>query len=55
MVTGPFKTGSEPSAVTVDPRGLYIYVANSLRSTISAYSITLANGIPSTIAGGYGG
>jgi 6-phosphogluconolactonase len=47
MVNGPFKTGDEPSAVAIDPRGLYIYVANSLDSTVSAYVISLATGTPS--------
>jgi 6-phosphogluconolactonase (cycloisomerase 2 family) len=47
MVSGPYKTGNEPQAITVDPRGLFVYVANSLDSTISAYDITLATGAPS--------
>ena len=25
MVNGPFKTGNEPSSITLDPRGIYIY------------------------------
>ena len=49
MVNGPFKTGDEPTSVTVDPRGLYIYLTNSLDSSVSAYSITLQNGTPSTV------
>jgi 6-phosphogluconolactonase len=49
MINGPFKTGNEPWAVTVDPRGLYIYVANALDSTVSAYSIALPTGTPSTV------
>jgi 6-phosphogluconolactonase len=49
MVNGPFKTGNEPTGVAVDPRGIYIYVANSLDDTVSAYSITLATGTPSTV------
>jgi 6-phosphogluconolactonase len=51
LITGPYKTGNQPSAVTIDPRGLYIYVANSLDSTVSAYTINLANGIPTAAIG----
>jgi 6-phosphogluconolactonase len=49
MINGPFKTGDEPSAVTVDPRGIYIYVANSYDSSVSAYTISLPTGNPSTV------
>lgn len=49
MINGPFKTGNEPTAVTVDPRGIYIYVANSLDYSVSAYSIALPTGTPSTV------
>lgn len=49
MINGPFKTGNEPTAVTIDPRGIYIYVANSLDSTVSAYSISLPTGTPSSV------
>src|SRR5208337_2021696 len=40
--------GGEPSAITVDPRGKYIYVSNSLDSTVTAYVIDLSTGTPST-------
>ena len=46
LPNGPFITGGEPSAVTIDPRGKFIYVSNSLDNTVSAYEITLATGIP---------
>ena len=46
MVNGPFKTGNEPTSITIDPRGIYIYVANSLDETVSAYSISLPTGTP---------
>ncbi|HWG19115.1 MAG TPA: beta-propeller fold lactonase family protein [Terracidiphilus sp.] len=49
LTSGPYRTGAEPSAVTIDPRGFYIYVANSLDSSVSAYSIELATGIPSSV------
>jgi 6-phosphogluconolactonase (cycloisomerase 2 family) len=46
MTSGPFRTGSEPSAIVIDPRGKFIYVSNALDSTISAYAITQATGNP---------
>jgi len=49
LINGPFKTGNEPSAITIDPRGIFIYLANSLDSTVSAYSIALPTGTPSTV------
>jgi 6-phosphogluconolactonase len=49
MVNGPFKTGDEPTSITIDPRGIYIYLSNSLDSSVSAYSISLQTGTPSTI------
>ena len=49
LISGPYKTGAQPSAVTIDGRGKYIYVANALDSTVSAYAIDLATGIPSAV------
>ncbi len=48
LLNGPFKTGNEPTAIAIDPRGKYIYIANSLDSSVSAYVIDLANGTPSS-------
>ncbi|MGA2886919.1 MAG: beta-propeller fold lactonase family protein [Terracidiphilus sp.] len=48
LTSGPFRTGNEPSAIAIDPRGIFIYVSNALDSTVSAYEITLATGIPTT-------
>ncbi len=55
LINGPFKTGNEPSAIAIDPRGIFIYLANSLDSTVSAYSISLPTGTPSTVvsSGGF--
>jgi 6-phosphogluconolactonase len=47
LINGPFKTGAEPAAVSIDPRGKFIYVANSLDSSVSSYLIDLATGTPS--------
>lgn len=49
LISGPYKTGAEPSAVAIDPRGLFIYVSNALDSSVSAYSINLATGVPSAV------
>lgn len=49
LISGPYNTGSEPSSVVVDPRAKYVYVSNALDSTVSAYAIDLATGIPSTV------
>lgn len=49
MLSGPFRTGNEPSAITLDPRGNFIYVANALDSTVSAYAITQATGNPTGV------
>ena len=55
LISGPYRTGDEPSAVTVDPRGQYIYVANALDSTVTSYAIDLATGIPSPVINTTGG
>lgn len=44
---GPFTTGTFPVAVVVDPRDKYLYVTNYNGATISEYSISQANGVPS--------
>ncbi|MGC9224770.1 MAG: lactonase family protein [Terracidiphilus sp.] len=49
LLNGPFKTGNEPTAITIDPRGIYMYVSNSLDNTVSAYTIALPTGTPSTV------
>ena len=36
----PFQAGNQPTAVVVDPAYPYLYVANSLDSTVEAYSIS---------------
>jgi 6-phosphogluconolactonase len=51
MTTGPFTTGQFPVGVTVDPRGLYLYVANFTSSTVSAYAIDQSRGTPTASVG----
>jgi len=48
---GPFATGSFPVAVTVDPRGKFVYVANNNASTVSAYAIDQRTGSLSAVSG----
>ena len=36
----PFPAGNQPSAIVVDPSYPYVYVANSLDSTVTAYSMS---------------
>ncbi len=51
MVNGPFATGLFPVAILVDPRGKYVYVANYNAKSISAYTLNVATGTPSGVAG----
>jgi 6-phosphogluconolactonase len=47
----PFKTDNLPDAVVVDPRGIYVYVANYNANNVSAYAIDRATGNATQIAG----
>jgi 6-phosphogluconolactonase (cycloisomerase 2 family) len=49
LTNSPFRTGDYPTAIIIDPRGLYIYIPNSTDDTVSAYSILLSTGTPSTV------
>jgi 6-phosphogluconolactonase (cycloisomerase 2 family) len=49
MINGPFSAGTEPDALTIDPRGKYIYVSNGLANTVTSFTIDLATGTPSAI------
>jgi 6-phosphogluconolactonase len=52
MQNGPFTTGQFPVALTIDPRGSFLYVVNFNPSTISAFAINPGNGTPtSTVSG----
>jgi 6-phosphogluconolactonase len=52
MQNGPFKTGQFPVAVTIDPRGSFLYVVNFNDSTTGAYSINPGNGTPTATVSG---
>ena len=47
---GPTRTDVFPDSVVVDPRGMYIYVANYNAASISAYSINTGTGYPTGVA-----
>jgi 6-phosphogluconolactonase len=47
----PFKTDNLPDAVEVDPRGIYVYVANYNANDVSAYAIDRATGNATQISG----
>jgi len=47
----PFKTDNLPDAVVVDPRGIYVYVANYNANDVSAYAIDRSTGNATQIAG----
>lgn len=51
LVTSPFATGQYPLSITIEPRGKYVYVANYNSSTVSSYSLNLANGSLGASAG----
>ncbi len=47
----PFKTDILPDSVQVDPRGIYVYVANYNANDVSAYTIDRSTGNATQIAG----
>jgi 6-phosphogluconolactonase len=47
----PFKTDNLPDSVQVDPRGIYVYVANYNANDVSAYVIDRTTGNATQIAG----
>ncbi|HEY0264343.1 MAG TPA: beta-propeller fold lactonase family protein [Granulicella sp.] len=46
MQNGPFPTGQYPTALTIDPRGSFLYVTNFNDGTVSSYSLNPGNGTP---------
>jgi 6-phosphogluconolactonase len=51
MVNAPFNTGLFPVAVTIDPRGKYLYTANFGANTVGSYAIDPASGNPAGVVG----
>lgn len=50
LTNGPFATGTYPDAITIDPSGTYIYVANYTSGNISAFTLTQSTGAPSALS-----
>ena len=44
LVSSPYTTGLYPVALTIDPRGKYIYTANYNSNTVSSFSLNAADG-----------
>jgi len=44
LVSSPFTTGLYPVAITIDPRGKYVYTANYNGNSVSSYSLNSADG-----------
>jgi 6-phosphogluconolactonase len=51
LMAKPFQTDNLPIAVSVDPRGIYVYVANFNANDVSAYSIDQTTGNATPISG----
>jgi 6-phosphogluconolactonase len=49
-----FEAGSNPVAVTLDPLGKFVYVANLSSSDVSAFAINHATGALTQITGSAG-
>ena len=50
-MTSTTPTGQLPSAISVDPRGKYIYASNYGAGTISGFALNQTTGVPSALAG----
>ena len=46
FVGGPIAAGTAPSNITIDPRGLYMYVTNFYGNSVQGYSINTTTGHP---------
>ena len=44
LVSSPYATGLYPVAITIDPRGKYIYTANYNSNSVSSYSLNSSDG-----------
>jgi 6-phosphogluconolactonase (cycloisomerase 2 family) len=47
----PFHTGSDPSSLTTDPSGKFVYVADTADATISAFTLDSTSGALSVVTG----
>ena len=51
MMPTPFRTDNLPDAVAVDPRGIYVYVANYNGNNVNAYTIDPSTGNATPVSG----
>jgi 6-phosphogluconolactonase (cycloisomerase 2 family) len=51
MMPAPVRTDNLPDAVAVDPRGLYVYVANYNANDVNAYTIDQSTGSVTPVSG----
>jgi 6-phosphogluconolactonase (cycloisomerase 2 family) len=51
LLSSPFGTGLYPVALTIEPRGKYLYTANYNDATVSSFAIDAASGSLSSVAG----
>lgn len=51
ITASPFQTGPDPSSVTTDPAGKFVYVANTANATISAFTLNATSGALGTVPG----
>jgi 6-phosphogluconolactonase len=49
--SSPFRTGTDPSALSFDRSGKFVYTANTADATISAFSLNASTGLLTEIAG----
>ncbi len=55
LTSSPTATGTTPDGITVDPRGLYVYVSNKFGQSVSGYAVNSASGALSALASGGSG
>jgi 6-phosphogluconolactonase (cycloisomerase 2 family) len=53
MPNGPFQTGLFPSNLTIDPRGVNLYVVNYNSNSVEGYQIDSSTGTPSPAVGAF--
>ena len=51
ITASPFQTGPDPSSVTTDPAGKFVYIANTANATISAFTLDATSGTLGTVPG----
>ncbi len=55
LPTGPVATGTAPDGITVDPRGLYVYISNKFGPSVSGFGVNQTTGGLTTLNTGGSG